>query len=110
MAAVTQEAQIEQFLREGAGATGRAAADLVERAVSAPGLFAFGELLDLDGVQRLAADPSLAGHLALLKLFAHGKHILLLLELQVVNLRLCRSELGPQLLELTGLTLGLVHE
>ena len=72
MAAVTQEAQIEQFLREGAGATGRAAADLVERAVSAPGLFAFGELLDLDGVQRLAADPSLAGHLALLKLFAHG--------------------------------------
>ena len=66
------DALVEQFVAQGEGATGRAAADLVEQATSAPGLFAFGELLDLEGIRSLEHDPALAGHLALLKLFAHG--------------------------------------
>ena len=45
------DALVEQFVAQGEGATGRAAADLVEQATSAPGLFAFGELLDLEGIR-----------------------------------------------------------
>ena len=69
---VAHDALVEQFVAQGEGATGRAAADLVEQATSAPGLFAFGELLDLEGIRSLEHDPALAGHLALLRVFAHG--------------------------------------
>ena len=48
------DALVEQFVAQGEGATGRAAADFVEQATSAPGLFAFGELLDLEGIDRRA--------------------------------------------------------
>ena len=53
-------------------ATGKAAADLVDEATAAPGVLVFGELLDLEGVQALASDRSLASTLAQLRVFAHG--------------------------------------
>ena len=49
------EAQLEQFVLQGQSAScrARAAADLIEQATSAPGLFAFGELLDLDNIKEV---------------------------------------------------------
>lgn len=51
--ATGSEALLEQFVEQGKTCRGRAAADLIEEATSAPGLFAFGELLDLDGVKEV---------------------------------------------------------
>mmetsp|Transcript_32846 Transcript_32846/g.52633 ORF Transcript_32846/g.52633 Transcript_32846/m.52633 type:complete len:260 (-) Transcript_32846:76-855(-) len=70
MATVT-DAHLEQFVEQGKSAAGRAAADLIQQATSAPGLFAFGELLDLDNVKALEGGE-LAPHVALLRLFAYG--------------------------------------
>ena len=70
--ATMQETRLEDLVERGRAATGKAAADLVDEATAAPGVLVFGELLDLEGVQALASDPSLAGKLALLRVFAHG--------------------------------------
>jgi hypothetical protein len=58
MATVT-DAHLEQFVEQGKSAAGRAAADLIQQATSAPGLFAFGELLDLDNVKAVRGDHAL---------------------------------------------------
>jgi hypothetical protein len=55
MATVT-DALLEQFVEQGKGTTGHAAADLIAQATSAPGLFAFGELLDLDNVKKVRSN------------------------------------------------------
>ena len=70
--ATMQETRLEDLVERGRSATGKAAADLVDEATAAPGVLVFGELLDLEGVQALASDPSLAGKLALLRVFAYG--------------------------------------
>jgi COP9 signalosome complex subunit 7 len=67
-----QELCLEDFVARGREATGKAACDLIHEATAAPGLFVFGELLALGGVQDLANDPALAGHLQLLRIFAFG--------------------------------------
>ena len=63
---------MEDLVERCRAATGKAAADLVDEATAAPGVLVFGELLDLEGVQALASDPSLASTLAQLRVFAHG--------------------------------------
>lgn len=50
----------------------RAAADLVQRATSAPNTFIFTELLHAAPIAALANDPEYAPHLTHLQLFAHG--------------------------------------
>jgi len=67
-----QETRLEHLVERGRAATGRAAADLIEEATSAPGMLVFGELLELEGVKALATDPTLAGYFALLQIFSHG--------------------------------------
>lgn len=42
---------LEQFLLLGKSAKGRACAALLEKAISSPSVFAFGELLDMPNVQ-----------------------------------------------------------
>jgi COP9 signalosome complex subunit 7 len=45
--------KIEQYLLLAKGARGRALADLIQRATAEPGLFAFGELLEVEGVKEV---------------------------------------------------------
>ena len=63
-------ARLEPFLLMGKGAKGAAAAKLVQDATSAPGVFVFGELLELDGVKGL--ETSHANVYELISLFAYG--------------------------------------
>mmetsp|Transcript_15231 Transcript_15231/g.38744 ORF Transcript_15231/g.38744 Transcript_15231/m.38744 type:complete len:257 (+) Transcript_15231:153-923(+) len=63
--------KIEQYLLLAKGTRGRGAADLIQRATAEPGLYAFGELLEVESVQELAG-TELSGWLDLLKLFAYG--------------------------------------
>ena len=57
---------------------GAAAANLIHQAISAPGVFFFGELFDVPGVAELAtdveADPPLRAAYQLLSLFAYGTY------------------------------------
>ncbi|KAK9798162.1 hypothetical protein WJX73_002829 [Symbiochloris irregularis] len=65
------EAQLEEYVLLAKGTHGRATADLVVKATAAPGLFVFGELLDLPSVKQLkGTDQAVA--FALLELFAYG--------------------------------------
>ena len=64
------DALVEQFA-QGEGATGRAAADFVEQATSALWSVRLGELWTWKD-QILEHDLALGGHLALLRVFAHG--------------------------------------
>jgi hypothetical protein len=47
------EAKIQQYLLLGKGAKGRAAVDLIHKATSEPGLYAFGEVLDLESIKQV---------------------------------------------------------
>lgn len=48
--AAAEEAKIQQYLLLGKAARGRALVELISKATAEPGLFAFGELLDLPGI------------------------------------------------------------
>jgi len=65
------ESKIQQFLLLGKNARGRSCAEIIAKATSEPGLFAFGELLDMPNVQELRGSD-LAQHLTLLELFCYG--------------------------------------
>ena len=47
------ESKIQQFLLLGKNARGRSCAEIIAKATSEPGLFAFGELLDMPNVQEV---------------------------------------------------------
>eukprot|EP00803_Ostreobium_quekettii_P009641 evm.model.scf_1199.1 EVM.evm.TU.scf_1199.1 scf_1199:29360-36037(+) len=96
------DAKIEQFLILAKGAHGRAVADLIEKATAEPGLFAFGELLDLPSVKQIKGTGMDKWH-KMLELFAYGtwadykghrsgfpkftdKHVLKLKQLTIVSL------------------------
>ena len=64
-------AKLEPFLLMAKSAKGAAAAKLIENATSAPGVFVFSELLDIQSIQELSNIPQHASHLALLELFAY---------------------------------------
>ena len=53
-----QTAKLEPFLLLAKGAKGRAAADLVYKATAEPGLYAFGELMNVPGVQEVRTRSS----------------------------------------------------
>ena len=44
---------VEEFVAQGRDARGDRVVELIERATSAPKLYVFGELLDLDGVKEV---------------------------------------------------------
>ena len=47
------EAQLEQFCLLAKSTKGRATAELIQRATSQPGIFTFGELLDMPSVKEV---------------------------------------------------------
>ncbi|XWW99734.1 hypothetical protein V2A60_007746 [Cordyceps javanica] len=67
---------LEPFIALSKSATSpRAAADLIERATSAPNTYIFTELLQSPQIQTLAAShPDLQPHLALLRIFSYGDY------------------------------------
>mmetsp|Transcript_7131 Transcript_7131/g.15602 ORF Transcript_7131/g.15602 Transcript_7131/m.15602 type:complete len:269 (+) Transcript_7131:95-901(+) len=69
--AASDDAKIQQYLLLAKGARGRAAADLISKATSEPGLFAFGELLATPALAEIQ-NGDLAQHYSLLQLFAYG--------------------------------------
>jgi COP9 signalosome complex subunit 7 len=62
---------LEQFLLLSKNAKGAAAAELIKQATEAPGVYVFGELLDMPNIKELAKGPY-AAHYDLLNLFAYG--------------------------------------
>ncbi|KAG8936928.1 hypothetical protein FRC02_010018 [Tulasnella sp. 418] len=66
--------KLEPFRIMAKSAKGAAAAKLIENATGAPGVFVFGELLDLPNIQELESNPTQAPYLSLLKLFAYGTY------------------------------------
>ncbi|KII86293.1 hypothetical protein PLICRDRAFT_43887 [Plicaturopsis crispa FD-325 SS-3] len=64
-------ARLEPFLLMSKSAKGAAAAKLVQDATSAPGVFVFAELLDLQNIQDLAKSEQHAPYLALLQIFSY---------------------------------------
>ena len=64
---------LEQFLLLAKTAKGQATVELVKQALSAPGVYVFGELLETDTVSELANGTN-AGYLKLLEIFAYGTY------------------------------------
>lgn len=66
-----QAAKLEPFLLLSKNARGMAAADVVQKATSEPGIFAFGELMDVPGINQLQGTELEAAY-SLLQLFCYG--------------------------------------
>jgi len=64
---------LEQFVLLAKNAKGAAALELVKQALEAPGVFVFGELLDMPNIQDLENTPN-APYFRLLTLFAYGTY------------------------------------
>lgn len=64
---------LEQFVLLAKTAKGAAAVELIKQALEAPGVYVFGELLDMANVQDLENGPH-SSHLALMKMFAYGTY------------------------------------
>ncbi|XP_053566270.1 COP9 signalosome complex subunit 7b isoform X1 [Bombina bombina] len=64
---------LEQFILLAKGTKGSALPALINQVLEAPGVYVFGELLDLPTVQELADGPH-SGYLQLLNLFAYGTY------------------------------------
>lgn len=69
----TSNASLEQFLLLAKGAKGAAVVELIKQATEAPGVYVFGELLDMPNVKELANGPH-SNFFRLLNLFAYGKY------------------------------------
>jgi len=65
---------LEQFVLLAKHAKGAAAVENVKQALEAPGVFVFGELLDMTNVQDLSKTESTAPYYHLLQLFAFGSY------------------------------------
>ncbi|KAI9633970.1 uncharacterized protein MKK02DRAFT_38641 [Dioszegia hungarica] len=72
MADYDHAARLEPFLLLARSTKGAAAAKVISDATAAPGVYIFGELLDLPGIRELANDANLAKSHQLLELFAYG--------------------------------------
>jgi len=64
---------LEQFVLLAKTAKGAAAVELIKQALEAPGVYVFGELLDMPNVQELENTPN-SPHLTLLNMFAYGNY------------------------------------
>ncbi|KXZ53888.1 hypothetical protein GPECTOR_6g806 [Gonium pectorale] len=66
-----QEVKIQQCVLLAKGARGRGLTEIIAKATSDPGIFGFGELLDVPSIKELQS-TDLSPHYALLQLFAYG--------------------------------------
>ncbi|GLC36256.1 hypothetical protein PLESTB_000603200 [Pleodorina starrii] len=66
-----QEVKIQQNVLLAKGARGRGLTEIIAKATADPGIFGFGELLDVPSIRELQG-TELAPHYALLQLFAYG--------------------------------------
>ncbi|PNJ35185.1 COPS7B isoform 6 [Pongo abelii] len=64
---------LEQFILLAKGTSGSALTALISQVLEAPGVYVFGELLELANVQELAEGAN-AAYLQLLNLFAYGTY------------------------------------
>uniref|UniRef100_A0A2K5CAU9 COP9 signalosome subunit 7B n=1 Tax=Aotus nancymaae TaxID=37293 RepID=A0A2K5CAU9_AOTNA len=64
---------LEQFILLAKGTSGSALTALISQVLEAPGVYVFGELLELANVQELAEGAN-AAYLHLLNLFAYGTY------------------------------------
>jgi len=64
-------AKLEPFLLMAKGLKGAAAAKLIKDATAAPGVYVFGELLEIDGIRELKNNPQHASSYELLRIFAY---------------------------------------
>ncbi|KAK3611384.1 hypothetical protein CHS0354_036579 [Potamilus streckersoni] len=64
---------LEQFVLLAKSVKGAAAVELIKQVLEAPGVYVFGELLDLPNIQELSQDSN-APYLDLLNLFAYGTY------------------------------------
>lgn len=64
-------AALEQFILLSKTAKGAAAAELIRQSLEAPGVYVFGELLDMPNIKELASGPH-SNYYNLLNLFAYG--------------------------------------
>uniref|UniRef100_D6RI85 COP9 signalosome subunit 7B n=1 Tax=Mus musculus TaxID=10090 RepID=D6RI85_MOUSE len=64
---------LEQFILLAKGTSGSALTTLISQVLEAPGVYVFGELLELANVQELAEGAN-AAYLQLLNLFAYGTY------------------------------------
>lgn len=64
---------LEQFVLLAKTAKGAAAVELIKQVLEAPGVYVFGELLDMPNIQELSEGAN-AGYHTLLNLFAYGTH------------------------------------
>lgn len=64
---------LEQFVILAKNVKGNAAVELVKQVLEAPGVYVFGELLDMQNVQELANGPQ-SGYFKLLNVFAYGTY------------------------------------
>uniref|UniRef100_A0A8C8YF56 COP9 signalosome subunit 7B n=1 Tax=Prolemur simus TaxID=1328070 RepID=A0A8C8YF56_PROSS len=64
---------LEQFILLAKGTSGSALTALISQVLEAPGVYVFGELLELTNVQELAEGAN-AAYLQLLNLFAYGTY------------------------------------
>jgi len=70
---VNQQALLEQYLLLAKGAKGAAAVELIKQVLEAPGIYVFGELLDMPNIQELSASEYMS-YFKLLHLFAFGTY------------------------------------
>ncbi|XP_062505211.1 COP9 signalosome complex subunit 7a-like [Corticium candelabrum] len=98
-AAPSTHQPLEQFVLLAKSAKGAAVVALITQALEAPGVYVFGELLDMPNVQELA-DTEFSHHLELLKVFAYGT---------VADYKACQPQLPAvtplQLVKLRHLTI-----
>ncbi|XP_064598951.1 COP9 signalosome complex subunit 7b-like [Liolophura sinensis] len=64
---------LEQFVLLAKSAKGAAASTLISQALDAPGVYVFGELLDMPNIQELESGPH-ASYFKLLNIFAYGTY------------------------------------
>ncbi|KAI5455251.1 hypothetical protein NCC49_000067 [Naganishia albida] len=67
-------ANLEPFLLVARSTKGAAAAKVVVDATSAPGVYGFGELLEMPNIRQLKEHETLSSHYDLLQLFAYGTY------------------------------------
>jgi len=80
---------LEQFVLLAKSAKGAAAVELVKQALDAPGVYVFGELLDMPNIVELQNDPQFQPYYSLLHLFAYGTY------LQFLSMKSSLPELTP---------------
>ncbi|XP_057304561.1 COP9 signalosome complex subunit 7a-like isoform X2 [Hydractinia symbiolongicarpus] len=65
---------LEPFLLLAKNARGAAAAQLIRQACDAPGVYVFGELIEIDSIKELESNPEFSKDWKLLQLYAYGKY------------------------------------